>query len=129
MVTTEEILVALKAVAIVEWGRFSIGVDPVDGLVRPPMLVWRFADPNDDAMTDICRAVNAMPGMEPWHFDASPRNWTLMPEALRRRFAMHAGSASLNVVTDFRRANQPLCERATSELEQFISALLASPAG
>lgn len=129
MVTTDDIVAALEAVEILEWGRFSVGVDPVDGLVRPPMLVWRFVDASDDAAVSIERAVDALGGAISWHFDASSKNWTLMPEALRRSFAKHVDDAYTGVLTDFKRANQPLCERATRELGRFVEELLHSQAG
>lgn len=125
MIDSEEVLRILRLLGIVEWGRFSVGVDPIDGLYKPPMIAWRYATPNPELARTIGEAISALDGSVEWDFDYGQKNWTIMPISLKRSFERHASDSYTGVLTDFKRSNQAFCESANAELVALLLKLQA----
>jgi len=125
LTTADDVIAALSNLGVVEWGRFSVGSDSVDGLCQPSMIVWRFAESRADSAELISKVVDDVEGPVRWAFDSSARNWTLMPEPLRDAFQEHSNDNYPSVLSDFKRGNQPFCLEADEALGRILGRIRA----
>ncbi len=96
----------------------SAGVDPLDCLVRPPLVVWRYADPQDGYAWRSRRPSRRSR-------ETSGGSRTLRPRA---GASSHGGcgrtlrscSADLGVLSDLKHEDQDFCIRATRDLELLL---------
>ncbi|WP_089104666.1 hypothetical protein [Streptomyces hyaluromycini] len=119
MIDSADVLHALRVRGTVQWFRMSVGRDPLDALVRPPMIAWRYVDPQDQVRDDLQRIVAAFEGDVEWVVDFSARNWVIMPQRLSREFAQ-AAEGYVGVLTDLKCADQEFCIRATADLGALL---------
>ncbi|NAS25358.1 hypothetical protein GT755_27195 [Herbidospora sp. NEAU-GS84] len=123
MISSADVTAALRRFGVVEWWRISIGLDPRDGLHRPPLIVWRYSSPGDQVRELIHRTVSGLPTSVDWDVDTSGKNWTIIPEILRREYARHAGDSYTGVLGDVKRSDQLFCEKANLDMVLFVREL------
>lgn len=125
MIKSEDVLRVLGRFGVVEWGRLSVGRDPMDDLCRPPMICWRYAAPEDGVRRAIGRAVASLRGTVDWTADLASRNWVIMPERLSQDFKSHASDSYTEVLSDLKFLDQAFCVQATADLEVLMAQLEA----
>jgi hypothetical protein len=125
MIKSEDVLRVLGCFGVVEWGRISVGRDPIDDLCRPPMICWRYAAPEDRVRQEIGRAVTSLEGAVDWTVDLASRNWVIMPERLSQDFKSHASDSYTEVLSDLKFFDQSFCIQATGDLEMLTAKLEA----
>ncbi|MEV1245957.1 hypothetical protein ACIBO2_45925 [Nonomuraea sp. NPDC050022] len=119
MIDSTDVLDALRAHGTVQWARISIGRDPLDSLVRVPMISWRYADRRDFLRERILLAVGSFTGNVEWRAELSGKNWVLLPERLDREFK-RAPAGYTGVLSDLKHSDQTFCLRATEDLEILL---------
>ncbi|MFB9924749.1 hypothetical protein ACFORO_01715 [Amycolatopsis halotolerans] len=107
---------ALSVCGAIAWSRISVGVDPVDGLVRIPFVVWRYDDPPSGLSDRFNVIVEEFPGAFDWRFESLSRNWTLT-SSLGRRSVLPAAHHNAEEMNRIKRTSQQSCIDATRELE------------
>jgi hypothetical protein len=112
------VLRALRAHGTIAWFRISAGVDPLDSLVRPPWVVWRYADPQDRVRLAIPPAVETFEGNVEWVADVSAKNWYFEPRRVRDELS---GPGYPGVLSDLKHGDQDFCIRATQDLELLLA--------
>ncbi|MCX5092443.1 hypothetical protein OOK36_26905 [Streptomyces sp. NBC_00365] len=120
MIGSAEVLRALRAHGTIAWFRISAGVDPLDSLVRPPWVVWRYADPQDRVRLAIPPAVETFEGNVEWVADVSAENWYLEPRRVRDELS-GAAPGYPGVLSDLKHGDQDFCIRATQDLELLLA--------
>lgn len=103
----------------IAWFRLSVGVDPLDSLVRPPLIVWRYADPQDWVRLAIPPTVGAFEGNVEWVADVSAKNWYFALRRVRDELS-RAAPGYPGVLSDIRHGDQDFCIRATEDLEILL---------
>jgi len=126
MTELDQILCSLGRLGAIEWFRISVGVDPADGLVAPTMVIWRYGVSRPTAIQVIRQAIDSSDGPIDWYFDASRKNWSLMPILLKQTLDQYLDDSYTGVLTDFKRANQEFCRSATRHLLFIMSRIEAS---
>ncbi|MFD9007427.1 hypothetical protein ACFV0T_42005 [Streptomyces sp. NPDC059582] len=106
---------ALGAQGVVQWARVSAGPDPLDSLVRPPMIAWRYVNAEPGLGAGITSVVESFQGNVEWVVDLSGKNWVIMPRRLRDAFAA-ASEGDTGVLADLKKSDQEFCVRATADL-------------
>ncbi|MFC9629942.1 hypothetical protein ACFTY8_11710 [Streptomyces mirabilis] len=120
MIGSAEVLQALRAHGTIAWFRISAGVDPLDSLVRPPLVVWRYADPQDWVRLAIPPTVETFEGNVGWLADVSAKNWYFEPRRVRDELS-RAAPGYPGVLSDLKRGDQDFCIRATQDLELLLA--------
>jgi hypothetical protein len=123
MMTSGEVLRILNLFDTVEWGRFSVGRHPLDGLYQPPMMAWRFSSPEAWVGGAIAAAVQSMNDPVKWRGDFTKNNWSVMPERLHEGFRAHATESHIGVMTDLKVTDQGFCELANLDFERLMHKL------
>ncbi|GGN01608.1 hypothetical protein [Streptomyces fuscichromogenes] len=119
MIDSTDVLRALGARGTVQWSRISVGRDPLDSLVRPPMVVWRYRDPHDRVRAQFQRISAQFDGAVEWTVDLSAKNWVIMTRRLKQEFAQ-AAPGYTGVLSDLKNADQDFCIRATADLGSLL---------
>lgn len=125
MITARDVLAALRKGGAVHWSRISAGQDPLNGLIRAPLVVWRFANPDSRIRERITEFVESLDGNVEWDFDPSGKNWVLAPRLVLDKFA--AGDpADPDVLFDIAQADQNFCVAADEDLARLVAMIEAS---
>ncbi|GAA3043089.1 hypothetical protein GCM10020229_62930 [Kitasatospora albolonga] len=119
MISPEYALEALRRHGVVEWGRLSVGVDPLDGLVRPPLIAWRYASPTVSIATLIGDAVGSADTVYEWTVSLGGRTWYIVPERIDR-VMRSAGPGNPDALGCFKMQNQDFCAATMNELALIL---------
>ena len=116
------VLQALAAHGVVQWARVSVGIDPLDSLVRPPLVSWRYVEPGARMGEQIASMVGSFRGNFAWVMNLSGRNWAIMPKRLQEEFA-DAAVGYAGVLSDIKSSDQDFCIRANYDLRDLMDRL------
>jgi hypothetical protein len=112
---TTPLFLAISAWGKIAWGRGGAG----EG--RPPFLVWRFADADEETYRTIACVVGEFCGAVAWGVHRSGRNWVIEPVEV----ASFAGSANfrtdLEMSDSFAAQFPDLVKGALSDLPQLAN--------
>ena len=65
------------------YSRGSVVIEKEEDLKHPPVIVWRYKEPNPKIEQAIVDAVNSFPGSVDWEIRFSGRNWIIAPRRVR----------------------------------------------
>jgi hypothetical protein len=119
VISSADVLQALRAHGVVQWARISVGRDPLDSLVRPPMISWRYVEPRTRVGAGIASVVREFKGNVEWVIDLSGRNWVLIPKRLQEEFS-GAPEGYVRVLSNVKNSDQEFCIRATEDLMDLM---------
>ena len=122
MIDSSSILETLSARGAIAWARISVGIDPVDGFVRPPFVVWRYSDPHAGLGDRLNGVVAGFGGSFEWRLDTAARNWTLAPSFVRSGL-WDADPQDVEALTRIKETSQRSCIAATEELGALMKEL------
>lgn len=128
VINSREVLRVLGLYGAVEWARISLGPDPIDNLVRPPMVVWRYKEPSvGDALIEVIESTVArFDGRERWIFGAMGRNMVILPVALDAQLRTKPEESDSVVMARVKASDPGFCMRATSDLASLFRDLEAA---
>lgn len=129
MANSEDALRVMRLFGDVEWARISLGVDPVDQLVRPPLIVWRYGSPSGELAALFEELVSAFRGEEEWVFDASAKNWMLVPRRIHDECERNPSLTSPEVMLTLKRGDQAFCRRSTRDAKELLERIESAGAG
>ncbi|UAK32552.1 hypothetical protein K8O92_00425 [Nocardia asteroides] len=118
-----DFIARLKRYGDLEWYRHAGGTGD-DGTPTPPLVVWRFPEPQPAGLAELLHEAAVADNREiDWLFDTTRRNWILVPtrvmaEKERHGLATEAQAANLLVRTDL-----DFCRRSVRDFERILAVL------
>ena len=118
--TTSEALRILRLLDRVEWARISLGRDVVDGLMKTPLIVWRYAIASPDMAVEIRSVISDFDGHEEWLFESSRRNWAISPKRLSEKLKEWPSKSDSQAMVDIKIADQDYCRHANQDITRIF---------
>ena len=84
MSSMKMVLDVLASLGDLEWARCVGGLEPL----RPPLVAWRFRNPDESTNERIVKATTSYTGLVEWVADKGARNWVIQP-AMFQTYAMN----------------------------------------
>ncbi|WP_181773160.1 hypothetical protein [Amycolatopsis pittospori] len=119
MIDSKIVVESLTVHGMVGWYRISVGRDKLSGLINPPLVVWRYVEPDERVKSKLRSCVEEFSGNVKWSMNLNGVNWTLMPVVLQDEFD-NADPTYVDVVADLAHADQEFCKLANEDLVDLL---------
>ncbi|MEU4314277.1 hypothetical protein [Nocardia sp. NPDC024068] len=127
MMDSSDFIARLRSFGSLEWYRHAGG--GVDGEhFRPPLVVWRFAEPWPVRVSEALERIVADEQREvDWLFDTARRNWVLVPSFVMEEKARHGFATEAHAADLISRENPEYSRRSVRDFDRIIVALDSVP--
>lgn len=83
IISGTEIINVIRDFGELGWSRGSVVIKKEEDLKHPPVIAWRYKEPNPKIEQAIVDAVNSFPGSVDWEIRFCGRNWVIAPRRVR----------------------------------------------
>ncbi|MBF6164854.1 hypothetical protein IU486_08715 [Streptomyces gardneri] len=118
-----DFITRMKRHGDLEWYRHAGGMGD-DGTHAPPLVVWRFPEPQPTRVAALLHKAAFADDREiDWLFDTTRRNWVLVPSRVMAEKELHALATEAQAVDLLIRTDREFCRSAVRDFERIIAVL------
>ncbi|BDU01692.1 hypothetical protein [Nocardia sputorum] len=118
-----DFITRLKRYGDLEWYRHAGGTGD-DGTPTPPLVVWRFPEPQPARLAELLHEAASAENREiDWLFDTTRRNWVLVPSRVMAEKERHGLATEAQAVDLLVRTDPDFCHRSVRDLERITAVL------
>jgi hypothetical protein len=117
-----EVLHVLGMLGDVEWARVAINRTS-SGAASPPLIVWRYKNPDGSHAAELGRAVGSYRGGVEWTLTKGRRNWVIWPTAVDIASRSSEFSTDSALLVSLSESDPVFCESALVDFENLLDHL------
>ncbi|MGW4327439.1 hypothetical protein ACWEKR_16260 [Nocardia sp. NPDC004573] len=118
-----DFITRLKRYGDLEWYRHAGGLGD-DGTPTPPLVVWRFPEPQPAGLAELLHEAASAGNREiDWLFDTTRRNWVLVPSRVMAEKEHHGLATEAQAADLLTRTDPEFCHRSVRDLARIIAVL------
>ncbi|WP_157838359.1 hypothetical protein [Nocardia farcinica] len=118
-----DFITRLKRYGDLEWYRHAGGTGD-DGTPTPPLVVWRFPEPQPARLAELLHEAAVADNREiDWLFDTSRRNWVLVPSRVMAEKEHHGLATEAQAADLLTRTDPEFCQQSVRDFERIIAVL------